>query len=421
VKSQRIRISFTNQSTVIHPKRPPEIVGKASYRGLSRFVALVLTSTSCAFAGQPTSPSTKSAVLPLSRDISFANEVEHAIDRGLDFLLASQAEAGWWSSADHPAVTGLALSAFLGHPQDRYRTDPSPALHKGFQYIVDSAKPDGRIYRTSLANYNTAICAMALALSADPDYTPIIERARLYLTRSQVDLGERGALDSPFDGGVGYSDKYEHSDLNNTLIALEALYYTRPIAAEGPHKELNWEAAIHFIQSCQNLPSHNPQPWVSDAAEDKGGFVYLPGESKAGGTTNAVTDRVALRSYGSISYAGLLSYIYADLGADDPRVAAALDWLRANYTLEENPAMGLQGYYYYLHLMSKALATLQLDRLKLEDGSSIDWRRALALRLINLQQSDGSWVNTNGRWWENDPTLVTAYAVMTLEFIHPGL
>ena len=83
--------------------------------------------------------------------------------------------------------------------------------------------------------------------------------------------------------------------------------------------------------------------------------------------------------------------------------------------------MGLQGYYYYLHLMSKALATLGLDQLKLKDGSSIDWRRALAIRLINLQQADGSWVNANGRWWESDPILVTAYAVMALEFLYPGL
>jgi squalene-hopene/tetraprenyl-beta-curcumene cyclase len=382
---------------------------------------LVLTSVSCALAGQSTSPSTGSSFLPRNRDISFANEVEHAIDRGLAFLLASQNEAGWWSSADHPAVTSLALSAFLGHPQNRYRTNLPPALRKGLQYVVDSAVPDGRIYRTSMANYNTAISAMALTLAADPDYTPIVERARHYLTRSQVDLGERGALDSPFDGGVGYNDKYEHSDLNNTLVALEALYYTRPIGTEGPHKELNWKAAIHFIQSCQNLPSHNSQPWVADTPADRGGFVYLPGESKAGGTTNAITGRVALRSYGSISYAGLLSYIYADLDADDPRVAAALGWLRENYTLEENPAMGLQGYYYYLHLMSKALATLGLDKLELKDGTMIDWRRKLAMRLINLQQSDGSWVNTNGRWWENDPTLVTAYSVMTLEFIYPGL
>lgn len=354
------------------------------------------------------------------RDVSFANEVEHAIDRGLAFLLASQNEAGWWSTADHPAMTGLALSAFMGHPKDRYRARLTPGLEKGYQYLADSAKSDGRIFRTALVNYNTAISALALALAEDPAYTPLIKRARKWLASTQVDLGDAGKLDSPFDGGVGYNDKYEHSDLNNTLTALETMYHTRSLDPEGTD-DLNWEAAIHFIQHCQNLPSHNAEPWVSKAPEDRGGFVYLPGESKAGEGTDPDTGRTALRSYGSISYAGLLSYIYADLDKDDTRVTAVRQWLRDNYTLEENPAMGPQGYYYYLHLMSKALTILKMDELELKDGSKVDWRRALAMRLINLQQANGSWVNANGRWWENDPNLVTAYSVMALEFLYPGL
>ncbi len=359
--------------------------------------------------------------LPPSRDISFANEVERAIDRGLAWLLANQNEAGWWSTADHPALTGLALSAFLGHPGGRYRTNMPASLRRGIQFVVESAKPDGRIYRTSLANYNTAISAMTLAMTQDAAYGEIVRRARQYLAGSQIDLGEEGVLDTPFDGGVGYNDKYDHSDMNNTLVALEALYYTRKAGEGAPDDELDWEAAIHFIHSCQNLPESNPQSWVSQRDEDRGGFVYLPGESKAGGITNAATGRVALRSYGSISYAGLLSYAYAKLDQNDARVTAVLEWLRNNYTLEENPGMGPQGYYYYLHLMSKALSTVGVNRLDLEGGDSIDWRRALAMRLINLQRTDGSWLNSNGRWWENDPVLVTAYSVMALEFLHAGL
>jgi squalene-hopene/tetraprenyl-beta-curcumene cyclase len=372
-------------------------------------------------AGEPVPASTGTIVLLPVRDVSFAHEVEHAIDRGLSFLLRQQQEGGWWSTEDHPAVSGLVLTAFLGHPQGRYRTNLPPALQAGFRYVAESAKPDGRIYRTSLANYNTAICAMALALSDDPDHAVIVKHARNYLVRSQVDLGDPGVLDTPFDGGVGYNDKYDHSDLNNTLIALEAIYHTRPKGEADDDAKLNWQAAIRFVQSCQNLPERNAQPWVSDAPADRGGFIYMPGESKAGGTTNGVSGRVALRSYGSISYAGLLSYLYADLAPEDSRVAAVLDWLRNNYTLEENPAMGMQGYYYYLHLMAKALTALQRDSLELKDGGSVDWRRALAMRLINLQKPDGSWVNGNGRWWENDPVLVTAYAVIALDYIHPGL
>ena len=48
---------------------------------------------------------------------------------------------------------------------------------------------------------------------------------RKWLSNTQVDLGKKDELDSPFDGGVGYNDKYEHSDLNNTLTALETFLY----------------------------------------------------------------------------------------------------------------------------------------------------------------------------------------------------
>lgn len=355
-------------------------------------------------------------------DVSFQYEVERAIDRGLEFLLKTQDEKGWWSTEDHPALTGLALTAFMGHPRDRYQDLP-PALEKGYEFLKENVKPDGRIYRDSMANYNTAIATMAFAVSEVDDYAPIVANARRTLLASQVDMGKPGELDTPFDGGVGYNDKYEHSDLNNTLVALETLYYTRNLKERqlDQDKELDFEAAIHFIEHCQNLRPYNDDDWVSEAPEDRGGFFYMPGESKAGERKDPETGRVALRSYGSISYAGLLSYIYADLDQNDPRIQAVLKWLRENYTLEENPGMGLEGYYYYLHLMTKALSAIREEALALEDGTVIEWPTQVAKRLINLQQADGSWLNTNGRWWEKDPVLVTAYAVMSLELIYSQL
>ncbi len=357
-------------------------------------------------------------------DLSFRNEVQHALDQGLSFLLSSQNSNGWWSTADHPAVTALALSAFMGEPTGRYRTNLPPALTNAYAYVLGCVKPDGRICRDSLANYNTAISMMALLAANNPAYDRILLRGRAFLVKSQIDLGAPGKIDTPFDGGVGYGDKYEHSDMNNTLYALEAIYYTRHLAQDRnipEARDLNWEAVVHFLESCQNLPARNKAPWVSEDPDDRGGFVYYPGQSMAGGVTNAATGRVALRSYGSISYAGLLSYVYADLKRDDPRVAAVLDWLRAHYTLEENPGLGPQGYYYYLQLMTKALTAAGLDTLELQPGRKVDWRRQVAMRLINLQQKDGSWANTNGRWWEKDPNLVTAYAVLSLELIHRRL
>src|SRR5476649_797967 len=119
-----------------------------------------------------------------------------------------------------------------------------------------------------------------------------------------------------------------------------------------------------------------------------------------------------------MSYAGLLSYIHADLKKDDPRVTAVFDWLKSTYTLEENPGMGADGLYYYYQMMSKALSAHGTETLTMADGKQVDWASELALKLINLQQTDGTWVNSSGRWWEKDPTLVTSYAVRTLETLH---
>ena len=353
------------------------------------------------------------------------NEIQHAIDRGLGWLTANQNSNGWWQTADHPAVTGLALMAYNGDPMERYRGKDLAHLKRAYSFILSQVKPDGSICVTNLPAYNTALCMMALLAANDPQYDPILRKARAFLSGVQHDFGDKGKLDTPFDGGFGYglpSDKV--SDMSNTLLALEAMYYSKRLAVDQPTpeaKDLDWQAAIHFLQSCQNLPSHNKEPWVSTDPKDRGGFVYHAGRSNAGGETNAATGRVALRSYGSISYAGLLSYVYADLKRDDPRVKAVVDWLKTNYTLDENPGMGNAGLFYYYHTMTKALTISGMGNLELANAGHPNWRQDLALKLIQLQGRDGSWANENARWWEKEPALVTSYALLSLEMLWRGL
>jgi squalene-hopene/tetraprenyl-beta-curcumene cyclase len=122
-----------------------------------------------------------------------------------------------------------------------------------------------------------------------------------------------------------------------------------------------------------------------------------------------------------MSYAGLLSYIYAQMDREDPRVKAVYDWLSSHYTLNENPGLGQQGLYYYYHTMAKALSIYGADSISLKNGTRVNWRKDLATRLLDLQHNDGYWTNESGRWWEKDPVLVTAYSVMALEIIWRGL
>ena len=357
-------------------------------------------------------------------DISLKLELENSIGKGLGWLAGKQQPAGYWAQAEYPALTGLVLTAFQGDPSKFYTKKYEQNIKNGYDYLVKSAKPDGGIYGKDLANYNTSISMMALLMANNPAYEPLLRKGRKFLIGLQDDFGEKGMGDDPLDGGIGYGGTYKHSDLANTSFALEALYYTRflksDVANDPEAKDLNWKAAIQFISRTQNLPGSNDQKWASGDPANRGGFVYFPGDSKAG-EQKLADEKTALRSYGSISYAGLLSFIYAQVDKGDPRVMAVIDWLSKNYTLAENPGMGQDGLYYYFHTMAKALSVAGIDTLTTKDGKKINWRQDLARRLLNLQREDGSWVNESGRWWERDPHLVTAYATITLEILHRGL
>lgn len=387
-------------------------------------ISLALAASLASAALAADAPKRAPVPVPSGHDESLRHEVQRAIDRGVAWLLANQNSNGWWTTPDHPAITALALVALNGEPSGKHLKQPTPAIQRGYAFLLASAKPDGGIYATNMANYNTSLSLLALVSANRPEYDAVARKARAFIVGTQVDFGEPGRLDTPFDGGVGYGNKYSHSDLNNTLIALEALYHSKRLVTDtkiADTKDLDWQAAINFLQNCQNLPAVNAQPWVSGDAANKGGFIYYPGNSMAGGVTNSATGRVALRSYGSASYAGLLSYIYADLKRDDARVTAVLDWLRANYTLEENPGMGAQGLYYYLHLLTKGLTAAQIHELETKDGRRVNWRRDVALRLMNLQKRDGSWENDNARWWEKETALTTSYSLIALEMVWRGL
>lgn len=358
-----------------------------------------------------------------SRYESIRQEIRQSIARGNNWLKSQQKPDGFWDDAQLPAFTALALNAAVRDP-NLDRSAPFPDhIDKGFKWLLAQQKEDGGIYNRGLSVYNTATSVTALMAAGRKDFEPSVVKARKHLIDNQWDIGEKGETDNPNDGGVGYGSNKEHTDLSNTYLAIEAIALSRKVVEDGnfgEQPELDWDAAVKFLSRCQNLEETNDQEWASNDPKNKGGFAYSPFESKAGDEKTA-EGRTALRSYGSMSYAGLLSMIYAKLSADDPRVAAVKEWLGRNYTLEENPGMGAQGLYYYYQTMAKALSAANVSQLKLENGREADWRNDLAVKLLSAQREDGSWVNANGRWMESNPVLVTAYTVLSLAQIHDSI
>ena len=353
---------------------------------------------------------------------SLANEANAAMDRGTQWLLAQQQEDGHWSNPDFPALTALPLWALARHPS----ANPQ-AVEKAVAYILSCVHEDGSIWRKpateqkggGLSNYNTAICMTALHALGDPALVPVVQKARRFLAGTQH-LG-----DDLYSGGMGYDPDTgrPYADLSNSYIAYEAMRLTQNVEdlrrGNEQRADLDWEAARRFIERVQNRPESNDQPWASDDPDNRGGFIYKPDQSQAG-TTTAEDGTVRFRSYGSMTYAGLLSFIYAEVRRDDPRVASAFDWAERHWTLEENPGMGAEGLYYFYNVLAKGLAAYGRDEIRLPDGQILRWREELIRKLISLQKIDpqtgqGYWVNDAGRWWEADPVLVTSYSLLALD------
>lgn len=366
-------------------------------------------------------------------NVSLKLEIERAIAAGVAFLETQQdGETGSWSDPNLPAFTALSISAILGDPALAGKTDLPASTGKGYEFLLSKVKSDGGIYGKGLATYNTALSIMALIQSGKEEHLPVIAKARRLLINQQQDYDKRGESDNLFDGGVGYGGSYAHSDLSNTHLALEALYYSKKALADTAYDEssefdLDWDAAIEFVSLTQNSKATVER--LGDAIglrdEDEGGFIYFPGDTKSDEIVIAGPDgkeRTALRSYGSMSYAGLLAFIYADMEPGDPRIAAVMSWLQKNFTLEENPGMNAQGLYYYYHTMSKALAITGTEHLVTPEGRKIDWKEDLALEVLSRQQTDGSWINEeSNRWMEGNPVLVTAYSLLTLQHVYRSL
>lgn len=379
----------------------------------------------------PTTGDTQVTIAPGGDgNVSLKLEIERGIARGVDFLESQQdPEMGSWSDSELAAISGLATSAILGDPALAGQSEMPASAKRGIEFLLTQVQPDGGIYHRGLSTYNTAISMMTLMQSGEESHLPVIAKARQYLVSKQQDFGRPGETDNILDGGIGYGDGSEASNMSTTQFTLGALYHSREMLADTEYavaeeSDLDWEAAITFLSRCQN--SEETVEEVGDKRtlreEDEGGFIYFPGSTKSDTFQIEGDDgvtRVALRSYGSISYAGLLSFIYADMDREDPRVQSVLHWLRNNFTLEENPGIEAEGLFYYYHTMAKTLSIAGIRQLEESGGDQIDWRKELALEIMSRQKQDGSWINDgSNRWMEGDSALVTAYSLLALQHVY---
>lgn len=357
------------------------------------------------------------------------------IDKAIAYLRSQQDQSGGWAHRDDgpnfPAITGLVVTGMLADP----RIDQNDrAVQAGVSYILGFRKPDGTIHDGAVPAYNTSICLSALAKVHSCDAAEAIAGGQNALRAMQWQnaapagaqaYNEPVSEDHPYFGGVGYGN-HGRPDLSNLGFALQAMHDTGVSANDEA-----FQRALTFLSRTQMLDDVNDMAYADGSQQ--GGFIYATvpnaesvegraGQSMAGMMDEDLDDGTAasrLRCYGSMTYVGFKSLIYADLPHDDPRVAAARGWIEHNYTMDENPGMGASGQYYYYLAMARALDAAGSPIVAVRhDGQAtrqIDWRTDMINKLAELQEPDGSFRVLDKRWMENNPVLITAYALIALE------
>jgi squalene-hopene/tetraprenyl-beta-curcumene cyclase len=337
-------------------------------------------------------------------------DVQAVADKAIAYLRNSQSPDGSFSARrTGPGVSALVAAGLLRNG----RGADDPVVTRTMAYLEKSVKPDGGVYDRGLANYTTSVAVMAFKeADAGGKYDAIVKNATAFLKGLQYADARADAKDARY-GGVGYGAG-DRPDLSNTQYFLDALQ-----TAGVPKDDPAVRRALKFVDRCQNLPGEtNDQPFArKTTAEDRGGLTYTPIDPD---DSPHKTPSGGLRSLGAMTYGGLKSFLYAGVSKDDPRVRGALRWIRAHYTLDENPGMGQAGLYYYFHTFGKAMRALGEDRFEDAKGVKHDWRAELFEALRQRQRPDRSFVNAGDRTFgEADPNLATAFVLLTLSYCKP--
>ena len=355
-----------------------------------------------------------------------AAEVDALIDQAQNYILSQAQPNGTFMQGQKflLGVTGLAAEALASAPQAIPANDPR--LAKALSFVNGFRQPDGGVYDPSegLGNYCTSIALMLWTASGTGE-PAAISGAQNYI----FGLQNQNAT-NPSKGGMGYGSKGPgFEDLSNTSWAIAALR-----GSGVPASDPRLQEALKFLERCQDLSSVNKLPW----ARDSGGAVYSPDESKADGSWNRETPKPGekppkLEPYGGMTYALISSYIVLDLKPEDPRVAAAMGWVKANWTFDKNPGMintekkptaDQQGLFYYYRVTAKTFEKMHAGQMELKDGRKVDWRRDLfdaISKRAKINDGTAQWSNDQDRWAEGLPVLTTSYVLRSLKGLRASL
>lgn len=179
--------------------------------------------------------------------------VQRAVQRGLDFLARTQQVDGAWpgQKGDSPAVVGLVILSFLGSGEIPGRSAYDPTLKLSINYILSAARSDGFIgldRSPSMYDHGFATLALAELYGVYPDSRigPALDRAVRLITRCQND-----------EGGWRYKPEKADADITVTGCQMMALRAARNAGIDVPERTIR--RGLDYLKSCQ---------------QENGGFAY---------------------------------------------------------------------------------------------------------------------------------------------------
>lgn len=397
---------------------------------------MMLSRRTCSVAFSTVLACSCAVVIPSTPDGPTA-ATDTALSRGRQYLQSAQSRDGAWRSdkyssfRDGPSLTPLVLLALEG---GRSSSETNTAFTRGIDYLVGLVRPDGTIdtgqFGLSYPVYSGALATRVLSRPGMERHHIARDAWLADLKSRQLDESLGWSLENVAYGGWGYCHSIPkkpkpgefmpqllESNLSATVFALDALR-----AAGVPPDDPAYRKALVFVRRCQNFAD---DPEHTDAKFDDGGFHFIyedPARNKPGPAGRDRHGRQRFRSYGSTTADGYRALKHCGLGEEEPRVRAALSWLRSHvagaghvgdYPPERAGDRSALDFY-FAWSMAQALPDMPSELAR-------PWAVGLVTGLCDRQHPDGYWCNPSKAVREDDPLLATALVVTTLQLCRDTL
>ncbi len=322
--------------------------------------------------------------VPEHRLSAFGQQVQRAIDGGVQFLKAQQRPDGSWADIEPESRTGMTSLVTLalmtaGEPPD------SQAIRQALDYLRHFGPAELK------STYAISLQTMVFA-TADPqrDLLRIVANVRW------LELAQIKPKDPVFwPGSWAYSDtKRRPGDNSNSQYALLGLFAASEVGV--PVKPSVWELSRSY--------------WERGQKHD-GSWAYTPDANAptasmtCAGVSSVIISRLG-RSQGQEFLQGEVVN-GCGRGAVDRNLQAGFDWLASRFQVGENFGGGQQWKFYYLYGLERAgrLAGIRFF-------GDHDWFRVGAEELVGTQDKRGQY--WQGKLVEENKVLATSFALLFL-------